>query len=193
MEPFNKIIQDTFNSLPIGVKEALARAQWKQRVRQIALDNTLGAEKSQFLETETLLVLYGLEPPENYISNIIDGVELSEEQAEKIADEVFDKIIMEVERQLKTIDATTHKKDAETNESEPPANIKQEAEHLSNNKTTTIEIPPNTLPMIEPGEGVHDTVVSEVRSKEQEVGGTDAEVRKNQNTYGGADPYREPI
>lgn len=153
MDNADKLIQDQFNSLPPDIKEALGRVPWKNRVRDIAKREGLDEDQATSLETETLLILYGFEPPENYPDNIRRELGLDDEAVDRITKEVSDEIIDDIERQFEMIDAITP---AVRNASQTPAQPSVPKPKVTIQISSTPEVAPQTLPETLPGETPHE-------------------------------------
>src|SRR3954468_15368994 len=93
----DKLIQDQIDSLPLDVKEAVARVPWKERVRDIAKRENLNVAQADSLETETMFILYGFLTPDTYVGNIMTEVGIEDEQAERINKLVNDEIVSDIE------------------------------------------------------------------------------------------------
>jgi hypothetical protein len=98
MDDTNKIIQDAFNSLDPATKAALGKVPWKERVRNIANREKLSNDKASVLENEALMLLYNLTVPEGFASNISDQLDLDVDTSNRIAKEIFDEIVTDLEK-----------------------------------------------------------------------------------------------
>jgi hypothetical protein len=171
MDNTDKLIQDKFKALPIEIKEALARTPWKERIADIAKREGLDDEKTTGLETETMLVLYGFTPVEEYNSNIMSEVGLESEVADRITKEVTDEVFAEIEKQYELIEATTSAVEPKMVEiSQPIVPVQNQMSPTQTSTLTppttttspsTIEIPPQTLPAVETGQSAHNTTPQE--------------------------------
>ncbi len=192
----DKLIQDQIDALPPDIKKAISLVPWKDRVRDIAKRENLNITQSDSLETETLLILYGLLPPESYAGNIVTEVGVDEEQAERIAKLVNDEIIADIEKQFEAIDATAQKS-ALTPALETPTGTPA---------TQSVEIPEANLPEVIPGEAAHNVPhIEELPKAPTTMPGGMIGDKLTQATsvlpqtgpkisYSrGVDPYREPI
>lgn len=90
------LVEEQFKSLPEALQKAINDVPWRSMVKEIALLNNVPVKQVPIVDSETLLVLYGMEKPENYIDNLMREAELSEEVARKIAEEVNEKIMKEI-------------------------------------------------------------------------------------------------
>jgi hypothetical protein len=91
-EKLQQIVKDQVPLLPKEVQEAMNSLDWMSLVEEIGKKHLLSEEEIDNLQTETLLVLIGMEEGEAYVKNIEDEVGTSAEEAEKIADEADEKI-----------------------------------------------------------------------------------------------------
>ncbi|MHB0978318.1 MAG: hypothetical protein ACYC1K_02885 [Minisyncoccota bacterium] len=202
----NKIIQDQLNSLPLDVRESISRVPWKNKIKDIAKREGLDEEKSTTLETETMFILFGFLSFDTYTENIIREIGLNEETANRISDSVYNEIVLEIQKQFEMIEAISHKEIPKMEIPTQPKITEPKIETPAitpTPKTTTIEIPPANLPMIEPGEVVHDTkpqtappVVETKPTIPQPVQKSSIPVPPkpaNSHYPDGQDPYREPL
>lgn len=100
MNESEKLIKEQFESLPKNVQDVLSSTPWRESARKIGVNKSLTEEQIKSFETETLLILYGFVSPENYLQNLIDSVEVTEEIAEKLADSVGEEIISVIEKKI---------------------------------------------------------------------------------------------
>ncbi len=106
MDESEKLIKEQFESLPKNVQEVLSSTPWRETVQKIGFENNLTGDQSLALETETLLILYGFESPEDYVTNMVKSVEVTEEIALNIAESVGEKIISVIEEKIEESDKT---------------------------------------------------------------------------------------
>ncbi len=196
----NPLIQEQFNSLPIDVKEAISRIPWKDRVRSIAKREGLNDAMATSLETETMLILYGVLPQDSYTNNLITEVGVDAGQAERILKLVEDEIIADIEKQLEMIDALMPKDEvaAAPQVKQPETTPAPEIPVPTSNNPLVPEIAPNILPktiseltsqsLPVPTEIKSDTPKSIVEEKLSQV-----TVSTKSTPYQGIDPYREPV
>src|SRR3989344_2320766 len=169
----NKLIKEQLKTLPQNLQRAIAAVPWKTLVEQIGKENGLNSEQLESLERETMFIIYAFEPAEDYITNIIREVNISEEVAGTIAQSVAEKILDYISKQ---------------------------ADEFGNEvkKEETPAIAADIHPMIEPGETVH-TVPHVEQKVNPPVPEIKPEVKKPEVSipdyrYGkGKDPYREPL
>ncbi len=161
------------------MQQALNAVPWKSSVKEIAITNKMSFEQVEIVERETMFVLYGFESANDYISNMMREAQVNEEVATTIAKAVDERIFKAVALQL---EAAPEEKPAPA--PVPPPNLPQMIH--------------NSLPMIEPGEVVHDVPHVETKAPEVKVvqPATPPPVTTPalSNRYPeGFDPYREPL
>lgn len=171
-----------FKELPENFQRAITDTPWKKIQAEINHSNNLTVEQGLILETETMLVLYGIEEAADYSSNLVRELGIEEETAELITRNVTEKIF------------------------EP---IAEKAKDFKAKNSKSLEISPQNLPMIEKGEVAHDVPHEEpkIEAKPTIVPQTAPEAPKVEvkqeeplapprpaySYPGGKDPYREPI
>ncbi|MBI1974532.1 MAG: hypothetical protein HYS51_01625 [Candidatus Zambryskibacteria bacterium] len=180
----DKLIKEQFKTLPQNLRRAIEAVPWKTLVQQIGKENGLDSEQIESLERETMFIIYAFEPVEDYVTNIIREVNISEEAAGTIAQSVGEKILDYISKQ------------AEEFEKE-------------NTKPAVPEIKPDIHPMtrlpapeaagnggqVEPGEAAHDVPHQQPTiSDRQHATNSTPKVSVPDYRYPhGKDPYREPI
>src|SRR3989338_9151182 len=99
-EKLRKIIKEQMTFLPKELQEAINSLDWAEIVKEIGKKYLLGEEEIDNLQTETMLVLLGLEEGEAYEKNIENEVGTSAKEAEKITDEAEQKIFTPIYNKL---------------------------------------------------------------------------------------------
>jgi len=191
-----------YKKLPEDVRDFVFSNEVNDLLDEIKKEIGLTEEQSVVADAEILYSLIGLQ---NLAVSIEEIAKASSKQSQdfikisqKLQSGIFDKI------KTMGINLEEFVLSNKSKQSDPNLQNKSAPENIS--KTIAIEIPPANLPMIEPGEVVHDTTpkVSEAGITNHESGGKDTEVGiKNQeaidtntnikSAYKGADPYREPL
>lgn len=92
MNDLDKLTTEQLKTLPPPLQEALKTVPWRNSVQGIGASHGLDKEKTKTLETETLLIIYGFEPQENFKANLyrelgldIKKIELKSAEAELVA------------------------------------------------------------------------------------------------------------
>ncbi|MDE1988187.1 MAG: hypothetical protein KGJ58_00980 [Patescibacteria group bacterium] len=98
-----QILKARFEQLPEGVKEAIIATPWKDKLAQIASMHRLHIDQADRLSKETIIVMFGLDHPDNLVYNIAKNVDVSEEKAEAIAEDLNREIFLKVRESLKKI------------------------------------------------------------------------------------------
>ena len=91
-DKLKQIIQDEVVKLPKEIQEAISAHDWTKIAEEIGKKFLLTESEINDFQTETLLVLVGLESTESYAKNIEHNVGTSESEAGKIADEALGRI-----------------------------------------------------------------------------------------------------
>jgi len=96
----DKEIQDTIarqiGKLPLDVKDAVFSVDYSATLDQITKKNRLLIDQAGKLETETTLVMVGLEPLADYKKNILKNLEVDEKTADTIIIDVNDLIFKKI-------------------------------------------------------------------------------------------------
>ena len=168
----DKLVRDQLATLPQNLQRAIAAVPWKTLVQQIGRENGLNSDQLESLEQETMFIIHGFEPLENYISNLIREIKISEEVATTIAERVAEKILDYIAKEAEGF--------------EKAAKASTEPRPIS---SSLPEVKPDIHPMIESGETVHNVKpLSNISNAKPKLVET-----PNYNYSKGKDPYREPL
>lgn len=91
-EKLKQIIQEEVTKLPKEKQEAINALDWENIVEEISKKYLLTENEMNDFQVETLLVLIGLNDLDFYATNIENNVGTGKNEAEKIAEEVNQKI-----------------------------------------------------------------------------------------------------
>jgi hypothetical protein len=91
-EKLKQIIQEEVAKLPKEAQEAIQSLDWANIAEEIGKKYFLTESEINDLQTETLLVLIGIESADDCTQNVEDNVGTSKDEAEKISAEVLQKI-----------------------------------------------------------------------------------------------------
>lgn len=91
-DKLKQIIKEEVMKLPKENQEAINAFDWAKVTEEIGQKYLLSENEINNLQIETLLILISLEDPDFYAKNIENEVGTSKNEAEKIADEVIQKI-----------------------------------------------------------------------------------------------------
>jgi len=98
-----KIISDQLAKLPTTIKDAITAIDYPQKLEMITRNNKLLIDQAGKLETETTLVMLGLEPLTDYTGNLEKNVGLSKNEAIAVAHDVNELIFKNIREALKKI------------------------------------------------------------------------------------------
>lgn len=112
-EKLKQTIEEELAKLPKENREAINTLRWTKIVEEIGRKFLLEENKITNLQTETLLVLIGLESPSLYAGNIEINVDVDRKKSDQIAEEIFQKVfspisdilVEEIKKSGKTNDA----------------------------------------------------------------------------------------
>lgn len=92
----DQIIDKQLKSLPLPLQKAIAAVPWKTVVREIGATHSLNLLQIDILTRETMFILYGFEDPQSYPENLRRELIITQEKADKIADEVAERVLLVV-------------------------------------------------------------------------------------------------
>lgn len=95
-----KLIEEKLQELPEVIRDVVVNSDWRNVLKKIIDKNNLLIDQGLAIETETLLMMIGLDDPENYTKNIKKEAGLEKDQAIKIAEEVNEKILKEMKKKI---------------------------------------------------------------------------------------------
>ena len=91
-EKLKQIIKEEIAKLPKENQAVINNFGWEEITEEIGRKFLLSDNEINILQAETLVVLAGLEDPDYYAQNIENEVGTSKDEANKISDEVFEKM-----------------------------------------------------------------------------------------------------
>ena len=134
MNETDKLIENQLKRLPENLQKAINAVPWKVSINGIALLNNLKVEQVEIIERETMFIIYGFENPEDYIVNMVREAQIDESIATKIAETANERIFKVISQKIDALE-----------KQQPSVSV-----------TSTPEIHPENLPMVEKGEVVHE-------------------------------------
>jgi len=98
-------IKERFKVLPMDIREAITSTDLSSKFETISQKHGLRIDQSGSLQTETLLIMLGLESPEAYVDNLQKELEISRNEAMSIAKDVNTEILDSIRESLRKIQA----------------------------------------------------------------------------------------
>lgn len=89
-------IMERFKQLPPVVQESLMESNWEDETRKIVSKYNLRVDQGAYVETETMLIMFGFIPPSNFIPDIVKDMKIDQEIATQIEYEISQKIFKRV-------------------------------------------------------------------------------------------------
>jgi hypothetical protein len=103
MDKTQEIIKEQLKKLPQNIRNAISSIDLGDKIRKIANKNMLHIDQAGDLETETVLVMLGLEPTADYKENIRRELNISRDRAQAITADIDKEIFMTIRESLKKI------------------------------------------------------------------------------------------
>ena|SRR3989344_5120762 len=97
-----EIIKQRYQELPEDIKRAIKSADLATKFSNITNKHSLHIDQNGALQTETILVMLGLEPTEDYVENVQRNVEVSRTEALSIAEDVNNEILDPIKTSLRS-------------------------------------------------------------------------------------------
>jgi len=95
-EKLQQTIKEELAKLPKEHQEAIGTFDWVKSSEEIGKKYLLNEDEINNLQVETLLVLVRLEEPDSFAKNIEDEVGTSKAEADKITEEILQKIFIPI-------------------------------------------------------------------------------------------------
>jgi len=184
----NQKILDRFNQLPREIQIAIVKSNWEQKIRNIAQKNNLQIGDAEIVESETFLVMLGVEHPENYTKQLIKEIGLDKQKAEKITTEVNKEIFDTIRQKLIELNEQEELEDLEEqigDDKKPSAFYNPKINKIPEEKTDLIAENIQTAIQIKPEN--HPINLDEEESK------VTIKSTPTKPSYPSVDPYLEPI
>jgi len=207
-----EIIEKQIKKLPRDVRDALVATDLPDKFKTISTKHALRIDQATALETETMLVLLGLEHPDDYTKNLMKEANLLHDKAEKIAEEASRMIFLPIRTSLQKFHEEEKRKlekeeadVAEANENKEEALRQTQDEKRIDRRTQPPQTTEQPLPIQTdvPSRGqppnkdiFREKLEKRVRLQKEEVSAhkPDAEtIHAALKPTAKADPYREPI
>lgn len=121
-----QIIKERYKELPDDIQRAIKNTDLASKFNLIAKKHSLLLDQNGALQTETILVMLGIEPTENYVENVQKALNVSEVEALSIAEDVNAEILNSIKDSLREIQEQDVEQAEETTEEtipEPPTNL----------------------------------------------------------------------
>lgn len=122
-----QIIKDRYKELPEDIQQAIKNTNLAEKFMVIANKHSLRIDQNGSLQTETLLVMLGLEPSEDYVDNVQKALEVSRNEAQSIAEDVNKEILGSIRSTIQSIEEKQEKQESnsiqQTPKSPPPPPI----------------------------------------------------------------------
>lgn len=96
----DSIIEERFAELPESVQQAVTDASVEKKLRALASKYKLHLDQWVLLENEIMLTLLGLEEPENMAANVAKEVQIDEELAQKLVNDIALEIFKPIREQM---------------------------------------------------------------------------------------------
>jgi hypothetical protein len=109
MDTTKDIIKSRFAELPPELQTAITAADLPGKFDAISKKFNLRIDQSGILQTETVLVMLGLETSGDFMNNLMENAEMSTELAKSIADEVNNQIFSNIRSYLREMESAQEK------------------------------------------------------------------------------------
>ncbi len=100
-----KLIDEQFKILPEALQRAITLTPWRNTVYDLAKLNNLDSNKTEKLETEVMLVVYGFESQNDLVKNITDNLPTDITRAKLLVEKIDEQILSEILSQANKIES----------------------------------------------------------------------------------------
>lgn len=119
-----QIIKERYKELPADIQEAIKSNDLGAKFSAIAEKHGLHVDQNGALQTETILVMLGLEPTTDYVNNLQRNLDISRTEALSLADDVNNDILNSIKNSLRVMQEGGEAEPAVPNlVPTPPANL----------------------------------------------------------------------
>ncbi len=91
-DKLKNIIKEEIVKLPKDTRAAIEAVDWASKVEEIGKKYLLNESETNDLQVETMLVMFGIDYADSYTTNIENKVGTTKDDAEKIAQEIYEKV-----------------------------------------------------------------------------------------------------
>lgn len=183
---YKEELKQRLDILPDDLRDFVLDENWKKSVKNISEEFGLNEEEHASLEDEVLFVLIALEPKSDFKNNIKNELQLDENTANWITEDVDSYIFSSIAKILNEIEKQGRENDKESIPTNQTKNNPNSYEQILINQAKAMRpvgVAPSNLPTTESRslnpEASKDSGVEE-RAIHHSIG------------YTGSDPYREP-
>lgn len=99
-----EIVAEQIKKLPNAVREAILSVDYNKNLQEITKRQRLLIDQADKLEAETSLVMLGLAPITDYVSNLEKNLELAPARAKEVATDVNESIFKKIRASLEKMD-----------------------------------------------------------------------------------------
>ncbi|MBX4210847.1 hypothetical protein KW783_02640 [Candidatus Parcubacteria bacterium] len=131
-------IAEYFKELPHELKAAIVNSEWENKLQRIVQKHQLHIDQAGILETETLLVMVGLQHPNKFVENLRTALSLPGDEVSTIARDINDAIFKDIKAELQVV----HEEKISDDISVPPA--------MFMTRDMPIEAPKEFVPTVAP-------------------------------------------
>jgi len=131
-------IEEKYKSLPSDVKEVITMPIIADRLDQIGLKNGLSMSRQNELIDETGLVMLGFTHPNDFISRLVEKLEIRRDMARDIAAAVNEEVFKPIKESLQKIHGIEFVKKSLPPEKTPPTSIWEKVTKSNKSEATTV-------------------------------------------------------
>lgn len=146
-----KIVSERISMLPEKVQKEILDSGWIEAIRKISTENNLRIDQASVLENQTLMIMLALVSTKEFISNLKNEAEMSDDLANKLAEEVNTKVIHEIREHLISFSEKEVRDQEEKEEGQKTDVVENKSlEKISFNKSTakeTVSLDPYREPL----------------------------------------------
>ena len=108
-----QVIKERYAQLPPDLQRAIKSADLAEKFARIADKHSLHIDQNGSLQTETILVMLGLEPASDYVGNLEKELNISGREAQAIAEDVNTEILNAIKSSLRTLEEKEEQEEEE--------------------------------------------------------------------------------
>ena len=136
------LLKERFAELPPAIQRAITDARVETHLRTLAQKHKLHLDRWVVLENQIMLVLLGLEKPQNMVGNIVKEVGVDADTAQSIVNDIVAQVFQPIREQMRQqLDKSGREAHADREATDTPS----EAPTVSRESGEGVESTPDTL------------------------------------------------
>lgn len=134
-------IKERFLELPESVQKIIVESGWEETTREIVSKYNLRIDQGSFIETETMLIMFGFISADDFKKDLISEAKIDEETANKIEQDIGNNIFKLIKDKIRVVteeNIESKNSEEEVKQAEPEREKSEEdITHAENSRVDT--------------------------------------------------------